>query len=283
MVVSRRRRAARLAGRSAPGAGSARSRSPAATSACQSGARTTGDTGGPACSCRRSGGRCGRRTPGRQWHRDLAGAELLELYAGHGPGGVLDEDLVDDDGDVLAGLERALGQVGPEQLVGEVGHRSRGGGPALGSMARTWWPSWSVRNPAVGISEWRSASVRNPIRSTMPTRSSVAMRSPWRERQAAADPAGAGVQVGDPVEDGRVSVREPGVAGVVEVVAQRRLLADTARTRAVSSRTRSGVATPIVSARQSSSNPAAAPGGARSTTLSGRLRPRTDSRRRWPG
>ena len=103
----------------------------------------------------------------RQWHRDLAGAELLELHAGHGPGGVLDEDLVDDDGDVLAGLERALGQVGPSSLWVRESAIAQGKGPALGSMAGTWWSSWSVRNPAVGSSEWRSTPVRNPIRSTM--------------------------------------------------------------------------------------------------------------------
>ncbi|HEX2025092.1 MAG TPA: hypothetical protein VHH92_01720 [Actinomycetota bacterium] len=51
--------------------------------------------------------------------------ELLELHPGHGPGGVLEEDLVDAVGDDLAGLELPLDQMGLEDLLHDVlGHRS---------------------------------------------------------------------------------------------------------------------------------------------------------------
>ena len=52
--------------------------------------------------------------------------QLLELHEGHRPGGVLQERLVDAQGDRRAGLELAVGEVLFEDLSGEgVGH-SRG-------------------------------------------------------------------------------------------------------------------------------------------------------------
>ena len=160
---------------------------------------------------------------------------------------------------------------------------AQGKGPALGSMAGTWWPSL-VGEPRVGSSEWsvNAGPEPHPLHHVdKVVRGDVARRL-GRER-AAADPAGAGVQGDDPVEDGRVGVREPGVAGAVEVVAQRRLLADHGADpgRQLLHPGRGAHADRVGQAELA--EPGRAPWRARSTTLSGSTSPRTGSRRRWPG
>jgi hypothetical protein len=51
---------------------------------------------------------------------DVVNAEHLELHRGHGPGGVLDEDLVDREGQRGTGFQLARDEVVAEQLAGQV-------------------------------------------------------------------------------------------------------------------------------------------------------------------
>jgi hypothetical protein len=87
----------------------------------------------------------------REGYRDVVRAEHLVLHRAHGPGGVLDQDLIDGDGDVAAGHEFARGQVRPQQLVREALPAHGRTSPARGTRAGTSAPSRSDSNPAAGI------------------------------------------------------------------------------------------------------------------------------------
>ena len=86
----------------------------------------------------------------RQRDGDIIHSEQLELHPGHGAGGVLDEHLVDADGDVGTGDDITGHQVGVQNLLREVQrHRaswSLPGPPTVSTTAPTARPV--PRSPA---------------------------------------------------------------------------------------------------------------------------------------
>jgi hypothetical protein len=54
-----------------------------------------------------------------QRNRHLLGAEHLELHGSHGRRGVLQQHVVDGDGDVVAGREMPIDEVLPQDPVGQ--------------------------------------------------------------------------------------------------------------------------------------------------------------------